>query len=101
MNERGRLKRLSRRRKWQFSRRQLAQLIVDQRQELTGRRAVAVFDRGKDDGDIGHRVTWQNPLRLGPDTLMMCDDIVGEFGLANKSGPILPAFARPALGLGR
>jgi hypothetical protein len=35
--------------------RQLAQLVVDQRQELVGGVRVALFDGGQDAGDIGHR----------------------------------------------
>jgi hypothetical protein len=38
----------------QLLRRQLSQLIVDQRQELLGRVRVALLDRGKDAGHIAH-----------------------------------------------
>jgi hypothetical protein len=35
--------------------RQLAQLVVDQRQQLLGGLGVALFDGGQDAGNIGHR----------------------------------------------
>ena len=38
-----------------FLRRQFAQFVVDQRQELAGSASVSVLDRGKDAGDVGHR----------------------------------------------
>jgi hypothetical protein len=41
----------------QLESRQLAQLVVDQRQELLGGRGVALLDGRQDAGNIGHGST--------------------------------------------
>jgi hypothetical protein len=38
-----------------FLRRQFAQFVVHQRQELAGSASVSLLDRGKDSSDVGHR----------------------------------------------
>ena len=70
------LERLARLLLGQLLRRQLAQLVVDQRQELLGGVRVALLDRGQDAGDIAHRrhqkgeslsgTTSPNPREPGP-----------------------------------
>ena len=50
----GRLERLPRLLLGQLLGRQLAQLVVDQRQELLGGVRVALLDGGQDAGDVGH-----------------------------------------------
>src|SRR5262249_26964545 len=51
----GGLKRLPRMLLGQLLRRQLAQLVVDQRQELAGGAGIALLDGGEDARDFGHR----------------------------------------------
>jgi hypothetical protein len=50
-----RLERLARRLAGEPPGGELAQLIVDPREELTGRLLVALFDRREDAGDVVHR----------------------------------------------
>src|SRR5206468_11599450 len=55
VNQGGGLERLPRRLVSQLPGGQLAQLVVDQRQELTGGVRVALIDRGQDAGYFAHR----------------------------------------------
>ena len=54
MHQRRRLQRLPRLLVGQLRRRQLPQLVIDQRQELLGRRRIAGIDLRQDAGDVGH-----------------------------------------------
>ena len=54
VNQGGGFERLSRLFLGQLLRRQLAQLVVDQRQELLGGVRVALLDGGQDARDVGH-----------------------------------------------
>ena len=54
MHQRRRLQRLPRLLLSQLRRRQLPQLVIDQRQKLLRRRRIARFDLRQDAGDVGH-----------------------------------------------
>jgi hypothetical protein len=54
MDQGGGLERLARRLLDQLLCRKLAQLVVDERQELLSGVGVAVLDGGQDAGDVGH-----------------------------------------------
>ncbi len=56
VNQRRRLQRLTRRLVRQFRGRQLAQLVVHQRQQLLGRRRIAGFDLAQDFRDVAHNL---------------------------------------------
>src|SRR5262245_37554217 len=55
VDQRGRLQGLARLLVGQPGRRELAQLVVDQRQQLLGRRRITLRDGGQDVGNITHR----------------------------------------------
>ena len=73
MDQRRGLKRLAGLFLGQFLCRQLAQLVVDQRQQLVGGVRVALFDGREDAGDVGHEdehtvrvYRSQTPFRITP-----------------------------------
>ena len=88
MHQGGRLQRLAGLLLGQLLGRQLAQLVVDQRQELLGRLRVALLDGREDAGHVGHRhgFHWPIPRRPRPGLEERCSETFHPGRRASRDG---------------